>query len=90
MVRRLNLNDAVADLYPAPPPCFHSRAIWMEYLQSAAAVQNHKGEPKVILLVNGEPKFNLEFDFCLDCEDEKGVEMACKGRCKPDYLKGAK
>ena len=52
---RINLNDAVADLHPAPPPCFLNRLEWVEYLKSAAAVQNHKGEPRVILVVDGEP-----------------------------------
>lgn len=33
---RLNLSDAVDDIAPlAPPPCFHNRESWLQYLKSA-------------------------------------------------------
>ena len=83
---RINLNDAVADLHPAPPPCFLNRLEWVEYLKSAAAVQNHKGEPRVILVVKGEPAFNLGFDYCCDCTQIKSFEMMRVDRCKPGFL----
>lgn len=84
---RLNLSDAVDDLAPAPPPCFTNRIEWLEYLRSAAACQNHKGEPKVIFMVNGEASFNKGFTFCVDCTQVKSYAMSEKGLCNPDHLK---
>lgn len=84
---RLNLADTVEDLAPPPPPCFLNRASWREYLKSAAAVQNHKGEPKVILLVSGSPAFNHALDFCSDCSTGQRSAMVKQGRCQPDHLK---
>lgn len=84
---RLNLADAVEDLAPAPPPCFLNHLSWREYLKSAAAAQNHKGEPRVIVIVNGNPEFDLTMNYCLDCTEKKSVEMMAKGRCDPDHLK---
>lgn len=88
MIRtRINLADAVQDLAPAPPPCFLNRTAWLEYLKSAAAAQNHKGEPRVIAIVNGEPAFDMALNYCADCTEKKSVEMMGKGRCDPDHLK---
>ena len=86
---RLNLSDAVHDLAPTAPLCFCNRATWLEYLKSAAASQNHAGEPKVILVINGEPSFNRDFNFCEDCTQIKSVEMIGKSRCDPLFLKRA-
>lgn len=84
---RLNLSDAVQDLAPAAPLCFLNRPQWLEYLKSAAAAQCHCGEPKVIIIVNEEPVFNKEFDFCLDCESSEHREfMRMRGMCRPDWL----
>lgn len=84
---RLNLKDAVADLCPAPPPCFRNHLDWREYLQSAAAVQNNHGEQKVILIVNGEAAFNFAYNLCEDCNQIKSLEMYQKGKCSPNHLK---
>lgn len=84
---RLNLTDCINDLHPPPPICFYNKSHWIEYLQSAAASQYHKGEQKVIILVNSEPAFNYEFDFCEDCTDEAKTRMKKDGRCNPDALK---
>lgn len=84
---RLNLSDAVDDLAPPPPPCFLNRASWKEYLKSGAAVQNHKGEPKVILLVDGSPAFNHALDFCSDCSTSQRASMVKQSRCDPAHLK---
>lgn len=84
--QRLNLSDAVDDLAPPPPPCFLNRTSWREYLKSAAAAQNQKGEPTVILFKNGEPRFNYLLPFCADCTMEKSVEMMAKDRCEPKFL----
>ena len=87
---RLNLADAVADLMPPNPPCFRNRMDWQEYLRSAAAVQNHKGEPVVIVWLHQEPSFNLDFNYCVDCYQIKAVEMMSKNRCNPNFLKDLK
>ena len=87
---RINLKDAVDDLAPPPPSCFFNKVQWVEYLKSAAAVQNHKGEPRVIIMENGTPAFNRELNFCVDCYQQKSVEMMAKGRCNPDDLKKSK
>ena len=84
---RINLSDAVADLMPPNPPCFKNHIDWGEYLKSAAAVQNHKGEPRVIEIVSGEPQFCKTFNFCVDCTQVKSVEMMTRNRCKPEFLK---
>lgn len=84
---RLNLKDAVLDLAPPPPPCFVNHIQWREYLASAAASQNVRGEPKVIRVVQGEPEFNMDYPFCEDCTQIKSHEMVTKGRCKPNFLK---
>lgn len=84
--QRLNLSDAVDDLAPPPPKCFLNRTSWREYLKSAAAAQNQKGEPTVILFKNGEPRFNYEFPLCNDCTQVKSVEMMAKDRCEPQFL----
>lgn len=83
----MNLKDAVIDLCPPPPPCFLNRMQWTEYLISAAASQNVRGEPKVILLTNGQPQFNREFPYCTDCTQIKSVEMMRANRCNPHHLK---
>lgn len=88
MSGRINLSDAVDDLAPAPPPCFLNRISWREYLKSAAAAQNSRHEPKVILIAqDGAATFNFAFDICEDCTQKKSVEMMALGRCKPDFLK---
>lgn len=84
---RLNLDDAVDDLAPPPPACFLNRMSWREFLKSAASVQNHKGEPRVIKIVDGNPEFDLSLNYCADCTQIKSVEMMAKGRCDPDHLK---
>lgn len=85
--RRLNLADAVEDLAPTPPKCFLNHLAWREYLKSAATSQSHKGEPKVIKIVGGQPAFDFGFPFCADCTQVKSVEMMAQGRCDPDFLK---
>lgn len=85
---RLNLSDAVDDLAPIyPPPCFHNRTIWLEYLKSAAAAQNQRDEPKVILIRDGAASFNWDFPFCADCTQIKSLDMMRKERCQPEYLR---
>lgn len=84
---RLNLADAVDDLAPPPPPCFHNRAGWLAYLKSAAAAQNHAGEPKVIVIASDQSAaFNFAFPFCADCTQVKSFDMDKQGRCNKDYL----
>lgn len=84
---RLNLTDAVDDLAPAPPPCFLNRTSWREYLRSAAAAQNNKAEPKVIVIdEDGTARFNYDYPFCADCTQVKSVEMMRAGRCDPQFL----
>lgn len=83
---RLNLSDAVDDLAPAPPPCFQNRTGWREYLKSAAAAQNNRAEPKVILVDDGGARFNFAYPFCADCTQVKSVEMMRQGRCDPGFL----
>lgn len=84
----INLKDAIEDLAPTmPPPCFHNQLDWIEYLKSSAAVQNQRGEPKIILIVEGEPKINYDFPFCEDCTQKKSLQMWQLGKCKPDFLK---
>lgn len=86
-VRRLNLRDVVQDTAPPPPPCFLNGTQWREYLASAAAAQACRGEPKVIVIVKGEPAFNRAFPFCEDCTQVKSFEMDKQGKCKPNFLK---
>jgi hypothetical protein len=77
----------VADLAPEPPPCYQNRYAWREYLKSAAAAQNQRDEPKVILIaLDGGATFNYAFPFCVDCTQIKSLEMDRLGRCKPDFL----
>lgn len=88
---RINLKDAVDDLAPPPPPCFHNRTSWMEYLKSAAAAQNHAGEPKVIKIhKDGNHTFAFDFPMCTDCTQIKSLEMTRQGRCDPQYLANLK
>lgn len=87
MTFRLNLSDAVDDLAPPPPPCFLNRMAWMEYLKSAAAAQNSRHEPKVILVTqDGTASFNYKFNICEDCTQIKSVEMMAEKRCDPEFL----
>lgn len=84
---RINLKDAVDDLAPPPPPCFFNRSGWMQYLQSAAAAQNQRNEPAVILVAqDGAGTFNFDFPLCADCSQVKSLEMTRQGRCNPEYL----
>ena len=84
---RTNLNDAVDDLAPACPPCFLNKMHWIGYLKSAAAAQNQKDEPKIILFVQGEPVINTDFDFCADCTSATRDAMLAQKRCKPDWMR---
>ena len=84
---RINLKDAVDDLAPPPPSCFFNRSGWMQYLQSAAAAQNQRNEPVVILVAqDGAATFNFDFPLCADCSKVKSLEMTRQGRCNPQYL----
>ena len=84
---RINLKDAVDDLAPPPPSCFFNRSGWMQYLQSAAAAQNQRNEPVVILVAqDGAAAFNFDFPLCADCSRVKSLEMTRQGRCNPQYL----
>ena len=84
---RINLKDAVDDLAPPPPSCFFNRSGWMQYLQSAAAAQNQRNEPTVILVAqDGAATFNFDFPLCSDCSRVKSLEMTRQGRCNPQYL----
>jgi hypothetical protein len=88
MKQRLNLADAVDDLAPDCPPCYQNRYAWREYLKSAAAAQNQRDEPRVILMTeDGAAAFNFDFPFCVDCTQVKSLEMSRLGRCQPDFLK---
>ena len=84
--QRLNLSDAVEDLAPDHPPCWHDRSSWLEYLKSAAAVQNQRNEQKVIAIVRGEPTFNIFLNFCVDCLVPRARLMEKEGRCNPNHL----
>lgn len=83
---RINLSDAVDDLAPAPPPCFVNKQHWIIYLKSAAAAQNQRDEPKIILIVNGDPTINTSFDFCQDCDSQTRDAMMTALRCNPDWM----
>ena len=83
---RLNLSDAVDDLAPEHPPCFHNRRSWLEFLKSAAAVQNQRDEQTVIAIVTGQPTFNTGYDYCCDCLVSRARLMEKEGRCNPNHL----
>lgn len=85
---RLNLSDAVDDLAPLePPPCFHNRESWLQYLKSAAATQNHRANQKVIMVdEDRRPRFNERLNYCADCTQAKSLEMLNRGRCDPYHL----
>ena len=83
---RINLSDAVDDLAPAPPPCFLNKQHWIGYLKSAAAAQNQRDEPKIIIFAQGEPAINTAFDFCADCDTRTRDVMLTAQRCKPDWM----
>lgn len=85
-MQRHNLSDAVDDLAPTHPPCYLNRLAWVEYLKSAAAAQNQRDEPKVFLIQEGEPVFNHQFPFCVDCTEQNKAAMDRLGRCKPNHL----
>ena len=89
VTKRLNLADAVRDLAPPPPPCFHNRFAWMEFLTSAAECQNNSKSTrrKVILIAEDQPTFNRSLDFCADCNQQHSLQMMRDGKCQPDYLK---
>lgn len=83
---RLNLSDAVEDLAPEHPPCWHDRRSWLAFLKSAAAVQNQRDEQTVIAIVRGEPAFNIFYNFCEDCLTSRARLMEKEGRCNPNHL----
>ena len=63
----------------------------MQYLQSAAAAQNQRNEPVVILVAqDGAATFNFDLPFCIDCTQVKSLEMTRQGRCNPKYLTALK
>lgn len=83
---RLNLSDAVDDLAPPKPPCWPDRTAWLEFLKSAAAVQNHRGEQTVIAIVDGQPTFNIFYNYCADCLAPRARAMEIANKCNPRYL----
>ncbi len=84
---RINLNDAIDDLAPQPPPCFLNRMEWMEYLKSCAASQNDGESPKIIVIKDGNPAINYDYPICADCTQIHSLAMTQAGKCKPDALK---
>jgi hypothetical protein len=85
--KRINLSDAIDDLAPPPPPCFFNRLEWTEYLKSCAASQNDGESPKVIYVVNGEPRINYSYPICADCRQVHRLAMTKAGKCNPSALK---
>lgn len=84
---RINLKDAVDELAPPSPPCFHDRKSWMQYLHSAALAQGERDEPTVIKVSkDGAITFCFDFPMCADCTRTKSTEMKRTGRCNPLYL----
>lgn len=75
------------DLAPGPPPCYHNKMHWIGYLKSAAAAQNQRDEPKIIVIVRGEPAINTHFNFCQDCDGRTREAMMTASRCKPDWMR---
>lgn len=74
-------------LAPVAPPCFVSRSAWKEYLVAAAEAQSEKGQPAPLIFEAGKPvRFNMDFDWCHDCEPMYAVVMENHGRCRPDWL----
>jgi hypothetical protein len=82
--------DIVRALLPVAPPCFASRIEWAEYVTSAAEAQSEQGQPAPLIFEKGQPvRFNMNFDWCHDCDGIYAVVMKSQGRCKPDALKQA-
>jgi hypothetical protein len=94
MKPRINVADAIADSAPPPPPCFHSGHIWREYLTSAAEYLTSSGHDDkrnrrkaFILMPDGHPVYNPNFDFCKDCLTERAAQAQQDGRCHPDHFR---
>lgn len=78
----------VIRLAPAPPPCFATRDIWLEFLGSAAE-ETQRGRLGPVDMRQSPAKFNRNFDFCDSCPAKHALAMNAQGRCQPDYLRTA-
>ena len=59
---------------------------WLEYLHVCDVdARDTLGGP--MRCSGGSCKFNADFDFCQDCDDEYRELMAREGRCAPAWLK---
>ena len=81
----------IAQIAPKAPPCFETRLLWLEYLNSAAESQKQtrlfKDNTSVVILIeNGHARINPQFKFCRDCSAQHSFAMHNAGRCNPRHL----
>ena len=80
-----NRRALVSLLAPPSPPCFADRLSWLEFLISADA--EARGSCLGPLdMRRTEPRFNLFYDYCVDCLAKHALVMQAQGRCNPRHL----
>lgn len=81
----MNRAAAARALAPERPKCFTSRGQWIVYLEEAAALQRPKHSGPLVI-EDGVPRLNRDFNFCRDCTPEHKAAMQRARRCNPGHL----
>ena len=79
----------VEALAPLAPPCFGTRAQWIEWLASAAEAQRWD-EPGPLVITTGQPAtFDYELNYCADCvyDQFERANLQQIGVCRPNYVR---
>ena len=86
MSQKRRLIDMLA---PTAPSCFADRLSWLEWLYSLAESEGEwsHGGGKLIVYVDGQPRFNYTISFCSDCDRAYRSRMLKEGRCNPSHLR---
>lgn len=79
--------DTAEQLAPTKPPCFETRARWVEWVRSAAQFLAAPPAEQVLILGGARPVFNTAVNFCVDCNPGYAAEKAAGGLCQPRALR---
>jgi hypothetical protein len=68
---------------PGFPPCFGSRAAWVEYLETATLETRQRHADGPLRFDDFGTRLNEDFDFCADCTENHRQQRLREGLCVP-------
>ena len=89
-MHRSSREALIKRIAPTAPPCFQSRAQWIEWLWSASDRPEVGLNPLVKIHGDGKPArlaFNYKVSYCTDCGSRFKAGMQAAGMCKPSFVR---